>query len=63
MEGFGERPAVLIEIPVEGMPRVWVHGVGLAAGGEERVWDWIGQHPELGELVELALEIAEAQAT
>jgi hypothetical protein len=51
------HPAIVIEIPVEAAPRVFMHGT--TDGDEARVLDWIRSQDELAELVQRALELAE----
>jgi hypothetical protein len=49
------HPAIVIEIPVEAAPRVFMHG--MSDGDEARILDWIRSQDPLAELVQRALEL------
>ena len=52
-------PAMLIEFPVESAPRLYMRAQN--EGEERRLNDWLVSHPELTELIERALELAQEQ--
>jgi hypothetical protein len=54
-------PGVMIFLPLEGAPRLWVDA--LTDSEERRLWDWIGGRDDLVVLVARALELADKAKT
>jgi hypothetical protein len=53
-------PAIYIQLPLEGRPRVFPDAVH--EGENDRLLAWVANHPRLAELLELALDLEQEEA-